>query len=172
MDAPKHVSPHALPIEFKEQAMQQLEITEQYMKDLNFNDNQIQPITDVKKWLFQENTWEEQKDEFKKEIKTHAPELLKQLGINSSRSYSSLAKLGAENAAKAIYGFEGDEAVEIAKKLKQIIVAKGLKIDFNKIPVDSMFVDSSQVLNKNRYIVFPAQLPAYGSFLMVPKPIR
>jgi|MDTC01.1.fsa_nt_gb organic radical activating enzyme len=69
MDAPKHVSPHALPIEFKEQAMQQLEITEQYMKDLNFNDNQIQPITDVKKWLFQENTWEEQKDEFKKEIK-------------------------------------------------------------------------------------------------------
>jgi len=64
-----------------------------------------------------------------------------------------------ENAAKAIYGFEGDEAVEIAKKLKQIIVAKGLKIDFNKIPVDSMFVDSSQVLNKNRYIVFPAQLP-------------
>ena len=54
---------------------------------------------------------------------------------------------------------EGDEAVEIAKKLKQIIVAKGLKIDFNKIPVDSMFVDSSQVLNKNRYIVFPAQLP-------------
>ncbi len=49
--------------------MQQLEITEQCMKDLNFNDNQIQPITDVKKWLFQENTWEEQKDEFKKEIK-------------------------------------------------------------------------------------------------------
>ena len=41
-------------------------------------------------------------NEFKKEIKTHAPELLKQLGINSSRSYSSLAKLGAENAAKAI----------------------------------------------------------------------
>ena len=28
-----------------------------------------QPITDVKKWLFQENTWEDQKDEFKKEIK-------------------------------------------------------------------------------------------------------
>lgn len=41
-------------------------------------------------------------NEFKKEIKTHAPELLKQLGITSSRSYSSLARLGAENAAKAI----------------------------------------------------------------------
>lgn len=64
-----------------------------------------------------------------------------------------------ENAAKTIYGFEGEEAVEIAKKLKQIIVGKGLKFDFNKIPMDSMFVDSSQVLNKNRYLVFPMQLP-------------
>ncbi len=41
-------------------------------------------------------------NDFKKEIKTHAPELLKQLGITSSRSYSSLARLGAENAAKVI----------------------------------------------------------------------
>jgi hypothetical protein len=41
-------------------------------------------------------------NQFKKEIKTHAPELLKQLGITSSRSYSSLARLGAENAAKTI----------------------------------------------------------------------
>jgi hypothetical protein len=69
MDTPKHVSSHALPEEFKEQALQQLEITEQYMKDLDFEDNQIQPITNVKKWLFQENTWEEQQGEFKKEIK-------------------------------------------------------------------------------------------------------
>jgi threonyl-tRNA synthetase len=69
MDTPKHVSSHALPEEFKEQALQQLEITEQYMKDLGFEDNQIQPITNVKKWLFQENTWEEQQGEFKKEIK-------------------------------------------------------------------------------------------------------
>ena len=38
-----------------------------------------------------------------------------------------------ENAAKTIYGFDGEEAIEIAKKLREIIVGKGLKIDFNKI---------------------------------------
>jgi len=64
-----------------------------------------------------------------------------------------------ENAAKTIYGFDGEEAIEIAKKLREIIVGKGLKIDFNKISADSMYVDSSQVLNKNRFVVFPVELP-------------
>jgi hypothetical protein len=41
-------------------------------------------------------------NEFKKEIKTQAPGLLKDLGITSARSHASLARLGAENAAKAI----------------------------------------------------------------------
>ena len=64
-----------------------------------------------------------------------------------------------ENAAKTIYGFDGEEAIEIAKKLREIIVGKGLKIDFNKISADSMYIDSSQVLNKNRFVVFPVELP-------------
>ena len=59
MDAPEHLSPHVLPREFKEQAIEQLAITIKYMEDLDFNDNKS-TITDVKQWLFLENTWEEQ----------------------------------------------------------------------------------------------------------------
>lgn len=65
-----------------------------------------------------------------------------------------------EKAAATIYGYKGNEAIEIAVKLKQILEGKGLKIDFSKIPNDSMFADSSRILNKHRYVMFPNRMPA------------
>ncbi|RXP56137.1 mechanosensitive ion channel family protein [Lutibacter sp. HS1-25] len=62
-------------------------------------------------------------------------------------------------AAATIYGYEGEEAVEIALKLKQIFEGKGLKIDFNKIPADSVYTDSTRILDKHRFVLFPLQLP-------------
>lgn len=64
-----------------------------------------------------------------------------------------------EKAAATIYGFEGEEAIEIAIKLQQIFVGKGLKIDFTKVPNDSLYIDSTRILNKNRFVLFPMQMP-------------
>jgi MscS family membrane protein len=64
-----------------------------------------------------------------------------------------------ENAAKTIYGYNKDEAIDKAIKLKRIIEGKGLKIDFNKLPQDSIYADSTRILNKHRYVLFPFQIP-------------
>jgi MscS family membrane protein len=63
-----------------------------------------------------------------------------------------------QNAAKTIYGYNGDEAIDIAIKLKQIMEGKGLVIDFNKIPTDSTYTDSTRILDKHRYVLFPNRL--------------
>lgn len=62
-------------------------------------------------------------------------------------------------AATTIYGFEGEEAEDIAIKLKQILDGKGLKVDFSKVPSDSMFSDTTGYVIGNRYVLFPYQMP-------------
>ena len=64
-----------------------------------------------------------------------------------------------EKAATTIYGFEGEEAQEIAIKLKKILDGKGLKVDFNKVPTDKMFSDTTGNKSGNKYMLFPYQMP-------------
>ena len=64
-----------------------------------------------------------------------------------------------EKAAATIYGFEGDEAIDIAIKLKKILDGRGLKVDFNKVPVDPMFSDTTGYKIGYRYVLFPYQMP-------------
>ena len=44
-----------------------------------------------------------------------------------------------EKSAQTIYGFEGEEAEEVAIKLKKILDGKGLKVDFSKVPKDRLY---------------------------------
>ena len=64
-----------------------------------------------------------------------------------------------EKAAATIYGFEEEEAQDIAVKLKKILDGKGLKVDFSKVPVDSMYTDTTGYDIGYRYVLFPHQLP-------------
>lgn len=64
-----------------------------------------------------------------------------------------------EKAAATIYGFEGEEAEEIAIKLKKILDGKGLRVDFNKIPKDAVYSDTTDYKIGNRYVLFPFQMP-------------
>ncbi|WP_372793092.1 mechanosensitive ion channel family protein [Lutibacter sp.] len=62
-------------------------------------------------------------------------------------------------AATTIAGFEGEEAENLAIKLKKILDGKGLMIDFTKVPTDSMYTDSALFDNAHKYILFPNRIP-------------
>lgn len=64
-----------------------------------------------------------------------------------------------EKAAATIYGYDGKEAQEIAIKLKKIMDAKSLKVDFSKVPTDPMFSDTTFTKTGNRYVLFPNKMP-------------
>jgi len=72
------------------------------------------------------------------------------------------------NIAKAsttIKGLPKKEAYEKAKKIKDVLDGKGLKIDFSKVPRDPNYLDSVNVSEQfmgkplNRYSPFPLRLP-------------
>lgn len=65
-----------------------------------------------------------------------------------------------EKAAATIYGYEGEEAIDIAIKLKKVLDGRGLKVDFNKVPIDPMFSDTTGYKIGYRYVLFPYQMPA------------
>jgi len=64
-----------------------------------------------------------------------------------------------EKAATTIYGAEGEEAEDIAIKIKQILDGKGLRVDFGKVPTDTMYSDTTGYKIGNRYLLFPYQMP-------------
>ena len=64
-----------------------------------------------------------------------------------------------EKAAASIYGFEGEEAIDIAIKLKKILDGKGLKVDFSKVPTAKMYSDTTGYKIGHRYVLFPYQMP-------------
>lgn len=73
-----------------------------------------------------------------------------------------------EKAAKTIYGFKGEEAIDKAIKLKKILDGKGLKVDFTKVPNNPNFTDSTAYKIGKHYQLFPVRLPQiavekYGS---------
>jgi hypothetical protein len=69
MGSPEHLSSHVLPEGYKEQALEQLHLTMNYMKDLKFRQEQINEIQQVIPWLMSKDTWNEREVEFKEEIK-------------------------------------------------------------------------------------------------------
>ena len=64
-----------------------------------------------------------------------------------------------EKAAKTIYGLEEEKAIEIAIKLKKILDGKGLKVDFSRVPKDSMYADTTDYKIGYKYVLFPYQMP-------------
>jgi len=68
MSSPEHVAVHVLPKEYKDQVVEQLELTMKYMKDLGFPDSHTEQIGNCIPWVLSRNTWEEQKKDFKEEI--------------------------------------------------------------------------------------------------------
>ena len=64
-----------------------------------------------------------------------------------------------KKSAKTIHGYEENEAVAIAIKIKRVLDGKGLKIDFNKIPRDSAYADTVGYAKLNKFVLFPEQMP-------------
>ena len=62
-------------------------------------------------------------------------------------------------AAKTIFGKNEKEAIEIAIKIKRILDGKGLEINFNKIPKDSILNDSIRFSGKDKFVLFPDRMP-------------
>ena len=64
-----------------------------------------------------------------------------------------------EKAAKTVYGFKDEEAIDKAIKLKKILDGKGLKVDFTKVPNNPNFTDTTAYKIGNHYKLFPIRLP-------------
>lgn len=60
----------------------------------------------------------------------------------------------------AVYGEKRKHAEEIAVKIKQVIVGKGLKFEFDAIPRDPNYLDTiSGIEDEHKYILFPEDVP-------------
>lgn len=64
-----------------------------------------------------------------------------------------------QKAAATVYGYDGIHAQEIAIKLKKIIDAKGLLVDFSKVPTNAMYSDTTATKEGNQYVLFPNKMP-------------
>ncbi len=64
-----------------------------------------------------------------------------------------------EKAAVTIQGYSGEEAIDKAIKLKQILDGKGLFVDFSKIPNDHDFNDTIGYSKSYKYTLFPVRMP-------------
>jgi len=69
MGSPEHLSSHVLPGGYKDQALEQLQLTLKYMEDLGFRKEQLKEIEQVIPWLNSKDTWDDQEKDFKEEIK-------------------------------------------------------------------------------------------------------
>lgn len=63
-----------------------------------------------------------------------------------------------EKSAAVIYGHTDEDAIDIAIKLKKIFDGMGLKVDFNKVPRNKTYADSTYNAG-NRYVLFPYRMP-------------
>ena len=62
-------------------------------------------------------------------------------------------------AAKTIKGLPVLEAVEKAKKIKQVLDGKGLFVDFSKIPTNPNYNDTIGYVKSYKYVLFPDRMP-------------
>lgn len=64
-----------------------------------------------------------------------------------------------KNSAKTIYGKSEAAAVDIAIKIKRVLDGKGLQVDFNKIPIDSLYKDTVGYAVQHKFVLFPDRMP-------------
>jgi len=70
-----------------------------------------------------------------------------------------------DKASTTIKGLPKEEANKKAKKIKQVLDGKGLRVDFTKVPKDANYLDTINVSNQsiekslNRFAPFPLRLP-------------
>lgn len=63
-------------------------------------------------------------------------------------------------AAEVIYGESPKNSIDIAVKIKQVLDGKGLKVIIKNLPTNPNYKDTLSVFEaKNRYVLFPEQLP-------------
>lgn len=79
--------------------------------------------------------------------------------INTHLYFLQSGSYNPKKAAAVIYGYDSMEAQEIAIKLKKIMDAKGLKVDFSKVPTNSMYSDTITTKIGNQYVLFPNKMP-------------
>lgn len=64
-----------------------------------------------------------------------------------------------KKSARVFTSLTANQSKDYAVKLKMILEGKGLKIDYDNIPTDPNYVDTTIVNKPNKYILFPKQLP-------------
>lgn len=64
-----------------------------------------------------------------------------------------------EKSATTIQGYTGEEAINKAIRLKQILDGKGLLVDFSKVPRNPIHRDSIGYVKSYKYILFPNRMP-------------
>ncbi len=64
-----------------------------------------------------------------------------------------------QKSAKVIQGYQGEEAEELAIKIKKILQGRGLVVAFAKVPNNPNFVDTVSNEQTNRYVLFPERMP-------------
>ena len=64
-----------------------------------------------------------------------------------------------KKSATVIYDKEGEEAIKVAIKIKRILDGKGLEVDFNRIPRDSVYSDTINNIAQSKFVLFPERMP-------------
>jgi organic radical activating enzyme len=89
MSTPKFLTCHILPPDLKIKAKESLEQTVKFLKSKKFKEHQIQQISDAIPWTMSKNSWDQQKVEFRNEVKR----LDKIRGENFKKTFPELAIL-------------------------------------------------------------------------------
>lgn len=69
MSTPDHLAAHILPSEYKEKGATSINNAIKILTTNKFHENQINQLRKTEKWVWSKNTWEEQRDKFREEIK-------------------------------------------------------------------------------------------------------
>lgn len=64
-----------------------------------------------------------------------------------------------EKSARVFTGIPKNQTKQLAIKLKMIIEGKGLKVDYDQLPNDPNFADTTIISKPHKFVLFPKQLP-------------
>jgi hypothetical protein len=69
MSTPEYLACHILPLKYKDVGKTSIEKTIQLLKDTKFKKHHITQLTDTIPWIYSKDTWDKNKDMFRKEVK-------------------------------------------------------------------------------------------------------
>jgi hypothetical protein len=69
MSTPDYLTCHILPLKYKDAGKNSIEKTIKLLKDNNFRESQIAQLTDTIPWIYSKDSWDNNKDMFRKEVK-------------------------------------------------------------------------------------------------------